>query len=265
MDAEVTTSVIVLFATFIVLLFASVPISICIVVSSLVTALGALEWEQICFLTMQKMNSGIESFSLLAVPLFILAGNIMNNGGIANRLIDFAKIFVGRIPGSLAQTNVLGNMFFGALAGSAVAASAAIGGTLAAKHMALMHACIDIERIGDHAQTLVKRSRKIFEEDIVLSPEARQEIAQLGQLTEKALEISLQSFADNDMKRAEQAWSVCRQVKAAQKEMRKNHIRRLNEGACHPDSGLVFLELLINMKRTSDQAKNISQMVLGIF
>ena len=141
----------------------------------------------------------------------------------------------------------------------------AIGGTLAAKHMALMHACIDIERIGDHAQTLVKRSRKIFEEDIVLSPEARQEIAQLGQLTEKALDISLQSFADNDMKMAEQAWSVCRQVKAAQKEMRKNHIRRLNEGSCHPDSGLVFLELLINMKRTSDHAKNICQMVLGIF
>ncbi|MBQ9635981.1 MAG: Na/Pi cotransporter family protein [Acidaminococcaceae bacterium] len=141
----------------------------------------------------------------------------------------------------------------------------AIGGSLAAKHMALMHACIDIERIGDHAQTLVKRSRKIFEEDIALSPEARQEVVQLGQLTEKALAVSLQSFADNDMKMAEQAWSVCRQVKAAQKEMRKNHIRRLNEGACHPDSGLVFLELLINMKRTSDHAKNICQMVLGIF
>ena len=141
----------------------------------------------------------------------------------------------------------------------------AIGGSLAAKHMALMHACIDIERIGDHAQTLVKRSRKIFEEDIALSPEARQEVVQLGQLTEKALAVSLQSFADNDMKMAEQAWSVCRQVKAAQKEMRKNHIRRLNEGSCHPDSGLVFLELLINMKRTSDHAKNICQMVLGIF
>lgn len=131
MDPNIATSVVVLFATFIVLLFLSVPISICIVVSSLVTAMGAMDWDQITFLTMQKMNSGIESFSLLAVPLFILAGNIMNNGGIANRLIDFAKIFVGKIPGSLAQTNVLGNMFFGALAGSAVAASAAIGGTLA--------------------------------------------------------------------------------------------------------------------------------------
>ena len=82
---------------------------------------------------------------------------------------------------------------------------------------------------------------------------------------EQSLEMSLESFAKNDAKMAEQAWSVCRQVKSAQKEMRKNHIRRLNEGTCHPDSGLVFLEILINMKRTSDHAKNISQMVLGIF
>ena len=125
--------------------------------------------------------------------------------------------------------------------------------------------CIDLERIGDHAQTLVKRSRKIFEEKIVISPEAQQEIAEIGKLMEHSLEVSMESFAKNDPKLAEEAWSVCRQVKAAQKEMRKNHIRRLNEGTCHPDSGLVFLEILINMKRTSDHAKNISQMVLGIF
>lgn len=140
-----------------------------------------------------------------------------------------------------------------------------LGSSLSAKHMALMHACIDLERIGDHAQTLVKRSRKIFEENIVISPEAQKEIAELGSLMEQSLAVSLESFAKNDAKLAEQAWSVCREVKTAQKEMRKNHIRRLNEGACHPDSGLVFLEILINMKRTSDHAKNICQMVLGIF
>ena len=140
-----------------------------------------------------------------------------------------------------------------------------LGGALSAKHMALMHACIDLERVGDHAQTLAKRSRKIFEENIPLSQEARKEIVYLGGLMETALDISLQSFATNDAKLAEEGWAACRQVKAAQKEMRKNHIRRLNEGLCHPDSGLVFLEILINMKRTSDHAKNISQMVLGIF
>src|SRR5699024_4059725 len=72
----------------------------------------------------------VESFSLLAVPLFILAGNIMNNGGIAQRLVDLALVIAGRVPGSLAHTNVLANMLFGSLSGSAVASAAAIGGTL---------------------------------------------------------------------------------------------------------------------------------------
>lgn len=131
MIESVGVSTLVLFGSFLILLLLSVPISVSILTASILTALSTLTWDQITFIVLQKMNSGIESFSLLAVPLFILAGNIMNNGGIANRLIDFSKLIVGKIPGSLAQTNVLGNMFFGALSGSAVAASAAIGGTLA--------------------------------------------------------------------------------------------------------------------------------------
>lgn len=119
-----------LFAVFILLLFLGVPISVGIVVSSIVTMLFYLPWDQATFIVMQKMNNGIDSFSLLAVPLFIFAGNIMNNGGIARRLINLAQLLGGRIPGSLAQTNVLGNMLFGALSGSAVAAAAAIGGTM---------------------------------------------------------------------------------------------------------------------------------------
>ena len=125
-------SILILFAVFLLLMFFGCPISVSIVISSIAAALTtALSWDQVSFIVMQKMNSGIESFSLLAVPLFILAGNIMNNGGIARRLINFAKLVSGRVPGSLAQTNVLGNMLFGALSGSAVAAAAAIGGTLA--------------------------------------------------------------------------------------------------------------------------------------
>lgn len=128
--SSIVISTIILFAVFGVLLFLGCPISVSILISSIATALSQLTWDQIAFITMQKMNSGIESFSLLAVPLFILAGNIMNNGGIARRLINFAKLFCGRIPGSLAQANVLGNMLFGALSGSAVAAAAAIGGAI---------------------------------------------------------------------------------------------------------------------------------------
>lgn len=127
---NVLLTTVILFAVFGILLFLGCPISVSIVISSIVTAMSSLSWDQITFITMQKMNSGIESFSLLAVPLFILAGNLMNNGGIARRLVDFAKIFVGWIPGSLAQANVLGNMLFGALSGSSVAAASAMGGCI---------------------------------------------------------------------------------------------------------------------------------------
>ncbi|WP_277820711.1 TRAP transporter large permease subunit [Dubosiella muris] len=99
---------ILLFAVFGILLLAGVPISISILISSIVTALSSLSWDQVTFITMQKMCAGVESFSLLAVPLFILAGNIMNNGGIARRLVHFAQLFVGKIPGSMAQANILG-------------------------------------------------------------------------------------------------------------------------------------------------------------
>lgn len=128
MSIGVTTFI--LFAVFGVLLFFGCPISVSIVISSIVTGISSLSWDQITFITMQKMNSGVESFSLLAVPLFILAGNIMNNGGIAKRLVNFAKLFCGWIPGSLAQANVLGNMLFGALSGSSVAAASAMGGCI---------------------------------------------------------------------------------------------------------------------------------------
>ncbi|MDO5048563.1 MAG: TRAP transporter large permease [Actinomycetaceae bacterium] len=127
---SVGIAALVLFVIFLFLLFLGIPISVTIVASSMATALMYLPSDQAGFIVMQKMNNGIDSFALLAVPLFIFAGNIMNNGGIAQRLIRLAQLLAGRIPGSLAQTNVLGNTLFGALSGSAVAAAAAIGGTM---------------------------------------------------------------------------------------------------------------------------------------
>lgn len=78
----------------------------------------------------QKLVTGIDNFSLLSVPFFILAGILMTNGGIAERLVNFAKVLVGRMPGSLAHTNVVGNMLFGSISGSSVAAAVAIGGVM---------------------------------------------------------------------------------------------------------------------------------------
>lgn len=121
----------VLFAVFFGSLVIGIPISIGIGLASIVTALFLIPLDVAIFTVAQKMVNGVSSFSLLAVPLFILSGNIMNNGGIAKRLVNFAKVIGGRIPGSLAHANILGNMLFGALSGSAVASCAAIGGTMA--------------------------------------------------------------------------------------------------------------------------------------
>lgn len=82
------------------------------------------------FISAQKLVSGIDSFTLLAVPFFILAGQLMSSGGIARRLINLAMLFLGKVPGSLALTNIAGNAMFGSLSGSGIAAATAIGGVM---------------------------------------------------------------------------------------------------------------------------------------
>ncbi|MCG3024213.1 TRAP transporter permease, partial [Escherichia coli] len=77
------------------LLLFSVPISFSIVIASLVTIITIMPADMAIFTAAQKMVTGIDSFSLLAVPFFILAGILMNNGGIAYRLVNFAKVLVG--------------------------------------------------------------------------------------------------------------------------------------------------------------------------
>ncbi len=125
------STIIVLCASFLTLLVIGVPISFAIGVASLLTITMSVPLDSAIAVISQKMASGLDSFSLLAIPFFILAGNIMNRGGIALRLIEFAKVLGGRLPGSLAHVNVLANMMFGSISGSAVAAAAAVGGTMA--------------------------------------------------------------------------------------------------------------------------------------
>ena len=123
--------ILVLCGSFFTLLAIGVPISFAIGVASLLTIMMSIPFDSAIAVISQKMASGLDSFSLLAIPFFILAGNIMNRGGIALRLIEFAKVLGGRLPGSLAHVNVLANMMFGSISGSAVAATAAVGGTMA--------------------------------------------------------------------------------------------------------------------------------------
>lgn len=120
----------ILLGTFFFLLVLSVPVSVSLIISSVVTTTCALDLDLATFVASQKMISAVDSFSLLAVPFFILCGVLMNSGGIAQKLINFAKLFVGPIPGGLAHTNILGNTLFGSISGSSVAASIAVGGVL---------------------------------------------------------------------------------------------------------------------------------------
>lgn len=119
--------IVVLVVSFFFLLIVGVPIAYSIGVAGVLTMLVHIDSLPALTTYAMRMASGLDSFALLAIPFFILAGNIMNSGGIALRLIDFAKVLVGRLPGGLAVVNVVANMLFGAISGSAAAAASAIG------------------------------------------------------------------------------------------------------------------------------------------
>ncbi len=126
METALLTGLILLVGI-VVLIALAVPIAVAIGLSSVVAIIAVLGLDRAVLTTSQQLFAGINSFTLLAIPFFILAGVLMNNGGIAARLIDAAKVLVGRAPGSLAQTNVVANALFGSVSGAAVAAAAAVG------------------------------------------------------------------------------------------------------------------------------------------
>lgn len=115
---ENNIAILILLGTFIIMIMLRIPIMISLATSSILTAF----YLNIPLLIIaQRMVKGVESFSLLAIPFFIISGEIMGAGGISKQLIDFSNVFVGRFRGGLAQINVLASMFFGGISGSAVA------------------------------------------------------------------------------------------------------------------------------------------------
>jgi len=116
--------------TFVVTLLFSVPIAIVLALSGLVALIYIAPDTEIFILLPQKFLSGLDSFPLLAIPLFILAGAIMSYGGIARRIVDFALVFFGRIRGGLGIVVTISTFFFGAICGSGSAKTAAIGSVM---------------------------------------------------------------------------------------------------------------------------------------
>lgn len=110
------------------LLLAGVPIAFAIGLASIGTLLASVDTLPALTTAAQRLATGLDSFALLAIPFFILSGQLMNRGGSARRLVDLGKALVGGLPGGLVYVNIIAAMLFGAISGSAVAAAAAIGG-----------------------------------------------------------------------------------------------------------------------------------------
>ncbi len=122
--ADQTVATYLLIGLFLVLLVLKLPITFALAASAIVTAF----YMELSLLSIvQRMASGVRIFSLLAIPFFILAGELMSKGGIATRLIKFSNLLIGRVRGGLGLVNVLASMFFGGISGSAVADVSSIG------------------------------------------------------------------------------------------------------------------------------------------
>ena len=118
--------ILILTISFFVLLLMNAPVAVAIAVSSLLAILA--NGGDAAYTVAQRMANGVDSFPLLAIPFFVFSGYLMGRGGLARRLIDFAALAVGRLPGGLGYVNTLTCMLFGSISGSAAAAVSSIGG-----------------------------------------------------------------------------------------------------------------------------------------
>ena len=122
--------VIILVLSFIFFIAIGTPVAWSIAISSLLTIVVSIPVLPAVTTISQRMATGLDSFALPAIPIFILSGQLMTHGGIADRLIGFAKTIVGAFPGGLALINIIAAMLMGAIAGSAMASASAMGSIL---------------------------------------------------------------------------------------------------------------------------------------
>jgi tripartite ATP-independent transporter DctM subunit len=130
MDSVTILATIVLLGGIAIGIAVGLPVAVAMGVPSMLAIVIMLDWDGAAMTSAQRVFAGSNSFALLAIPLFILAGGLMNTGGIASRLIDLALVVAGRLPASLAQTTVVANAMFGAVSGASVASAAAVGTVL---------------------------------------------------------------------------------------------------------------------------------------
>lgn len=121
-------NLVVLVASFFIMLFLGIPIAFALCLSSL---LYMILYSSVPLIIIgQQMLKGVDSFTLLAIPFFIIAGSLMTNGGISKRIVNFAKQLVGWMPGGLAVVDIVASMIFAAMTGAGAATTAAVGGMM---------------------------------------------------------------------------------------------------------------------------------------
>ncbi|USQ81196.1 TRAP transporter large permease [Ornithinimicrobium faecis] len=130
MDTPVLIATIVLIGGMALFIAMGLPVAYAMGLPSTIAVIILLSYDNAALTSAQRILAGSNSFPLLAIPFFILAGGLMNTGGIAQRLIDLALVVSGRLPASLAQTTVVANTLFGTVSGASVAAAAAVGTVL---------------------------------------------------------------------------------------------------------------------------------------
>lgn len=119
--------ILVLVCSFIFFLLIGVPVAFSVGLASILSLLVSMDFLPAVTTLAQRTATSLDSFTLLAIPFFVLAGQLMNKGGIAFRLVEFAKVLVGWVPGGLAFVNITANMLFGTISGSSAAAASAVG------------------------------------------------------------------------------------------------------------------------------------------
>lgn len=133
------------------------------------------------------------------------------------------------------------------------------------RHTALLHTCNDIERVGDHAQGLIKEVNTMIENDINFSEQALIELKEIGDMVALTYTYAIEALEKDDKDLAQKSIETSTLVRSLHKNIRRNHVTRLNDNQCSPIAGFVLIEILINLKRVSDHSRNIAQLVTGNF
>ena len=129
----------------------------------------------------------------------------------------------------------------------------------------LMHVCSDLERIGDHAENIIQLAEAKMEEDLSFSSSAMDELQHMYRLVDKMLEEATTAFEKEDIALAYVVISNDHEVDFMERELRKSHTGRLNQGVCIPKSGVIFLDIISNLERVADHATNLAEVVTGDF